>query len=55
MSEDAQDLVKLHVRYIDVKKKARFFVNATDKLDELKVKLDDFFLSILVQIKEHVM
>jgi len=43
MSEDAQDPVKLHVRYIDVKKKARFFVNPTDKLDKLKAKLDDFF------------
>jgi len=54
MSEDAQDPVKLHVRYLDIKKRARFFVNPTDKLDELKTKLDDFFLSILIQIKEHV-
>jgi len=43
MSEDAQDPVKLHVRYLDVKKKARFFVHPIDKLDELKAKLDDFF------------
>ena len=46
MSEDAQDPVKLHVRYIDVKKKARFFVNPTDRLDELKAKLNDFFIHI---------
>jgi len=46
MSEDAQDPVKFHVRYIDVKKKARFFVNPTDKLDELKAKLDNFFIHI---------
>ena len=44
MSEDAQDPVKLHVRYVDVKKRDRFFVNPTDKLDELKEKLDDFFI-----------
>ena len=43
MSEDAQDPVKLHVRYLDVKKRAKLFVNPTDKLDELKAKLDDFF------------
>jgi hypothetical protein len=46
MSEDAQDSVKLHVCYVDVKKMARFFVNLTDKLDELKAKLDDFFIHI---------
>jgi len=46
MSEDAQDRVKLDVRYVGVKKRARFFVNPTDKLDELKVKLDDFFIHI---------
>ena len=46
MSEDAQDPVKLHVRYVDVKKRARFFVNPTDKLDEWKAKLDDFFIHI---------
>jgi len=46
MSEDAQDRVKLDVRYVDVKKRARFFVNLTDKLDELKAKLDDFFIHI---------
>jgi len=46
MSEDAQDSVKLHVCYVDVKKRARFFVNPTDKLDELKAKLDDFFIHI---------
>jgi len=33
MSEDAQDRVKLDIRYVDVKKRARFFVNPTDKLD----------------------
>jgi len=46
MSEDAQDPVKLHVRYVYVKRRARFFVNPTEKLDELKVKLDDFFIHI---------
>jgi len=46
MSEDVQDLVKLHVRYIDVKKMTRLFVNPTDKLVELKTKLDDFFIHI---------
>jgi len=46
MSEDAQDPVKLHVRYVDVKKRVRFFVNPTDKLDELKAKPDDFFIHI---------
>lgn len=46
MSEDAQDLVKLHVHYVDVKKRARFFVNPTNKLDVLKRKLDDFFIHI---------
>jgi hypothetical protein len=46
MSEDAQDPVKLDVRYVDVKKRAMFSVNPTDKLDELKAKLDDFFIHI---------
>ena len=46
MFEDAQDAVKLHVRYADVKKRARFFVNPTNKLDELNAKLDDFFIHI---------
>ena len=46
MSEDAQDPVKLVVRYVDVKKKVWFNVNPTDKLDELKAKLDDFFIHI---------
>jgi len=49
MSEDAQDPVKLEVRYVDVKKRAWFIVNPTDKLDELdelKTKLDDFFIHI---------
>jgi len=46
MSEDAQDLVKLEVRYVDVKKRAWFTVNPTDKLDELEAKLDDFFINI---------
>jgi len=47
MSEDAQDPVKLHVCYLDVKKRAKLFVNPTDKLDELKAKLDDFFIHIV--------
>jgi len=46
MSEDAQDPVELHVRYVAVKKRARFFVKPIDKLDELKTKLDDFFIHI---------
>jgi hypothetical protein len=46
MSEDAQDPVELHVRYVAVKKRARFVVNPIDKLDELKAKLDDFFIHI---------
>jgi len=46
MSEDAQDPNKLEVRYVDVKKRAWFTVNPTDKLDELKAKLDDFFIHI---------
>ena len=46
MSEDAQDPVKLHAHYLALKKRAKFFVNPTDKLDELKAKLDDFFIHI---------
>jgi hypothetical protein len=46
MSEDAQDPVKLHVRYVYVKKRAWFTVNRTDKLNDLKAKLDDFFIHI---------
>ena len=46
MSEDAQDPVKLEVRCVDVKKRARFTVNPTDKLNELKAKLDNFFIHI---------
>jgi len=46
MSEDAEDPVKLEVRYVDVKKRAWFTVNPTDKLDELKTKLDVLFIQI---------
>jgi len=46
MSEDAQDPVELHVLYVVVKKRVRFFVNPTDKLDELKAKLDGYFIHI---------
>ena len=46
MSEDALDPVKLEVRYVDVKMRVWFTVNPTDKLDELKTKLDDFFIYI---------
>jgi len=46
MSEDAQTPVKLEVGYVDVKKRVWFTVNPTDKLDELKAKLDDFFIYI---------
>nr|ABD28598.1 hypothetical protein MtrDRAFT_AC149032g16v2 [Medicago truncatula] len=52
MSEDAQYPVKLEVRYVDVKKRAWFTINPTDKLDELKAKLDAFFIQIII---EHVM
>jgi len=46
MSEDAEDPVKLEVRYVDVKKRVWFTVNPTDKLDELKAKLDVSFIQI---------
>jgi len=46
MFEDAQDPVKLEVRYVDVEKRVWFTVNPTDKLDELKAKHDDFFIHI---------
>jgi len=46
MSEDAEDPVKLEVHYVDVIKKALFTVNPTDKLDELKAKLDVVFIQI---------
>jgi len=46
MSEDAQDPVKLEVRYVDLKKRAWFTVNPIDMLDELKTKFDDFFIHI---------
>ena len=51
MSEDAQDPVELHVLYVVVKKRVRFFVNPTDKLDELKAKLDDFLYPYLFKSK----
>ena len=54
MSEDAQDPVKLEVRYVDVKKRAWFTVNPTDKLDELKAKLDDFFFHIGSNHRTHL-
>jgi hypothetical protein len=46
MFEDAQDRVKLEVRYVDVKTRAWLTVNPTDTLDELKTLLDDFFIHI---------
>jgi hypothetical protein len=46
MSEDAQDPVEVHVIYEVVKKKVRFFINPIDKLDELKAKLDGYFIDI---------
>jgi len=46
MSEDAQDQVKLEVRYVDVKKKAWLTINSIDKLDELKTLLDEFYFQI---------
>jgi len=44
--DDDQDPVELHVLYAAVKKRVRFFVNPTDKLDELKAKLDGYFIHI---------
>jgi len=46
MSENAQDPVELHVHYAAVKKRVGFFVNPTDKLDDLKTKLDGYFIHI---------
>jgi hypothetical protein len=46
MCEDAQDPVEVHVLYAVVKKRVRFFINPTDKLDELKAKLDGYFIHI---------
>jgi len=46
MSEDAENPVKLEVRYVDVKRRAWFTVNPTEKLDKLKAKLDVFFIQI---------
>nr|ABN09159.1 hypothetical protein MtrDRAFT_AC174468g5v1 [Medicago truncatula] len=46
MSEDAQDPVELHVLYTTLKKRVRFFVNPTGKLNELKAKLDRCFIHI---------
>jgi len=46
MFEDAHDLVEFHVLYAAVKRRVKFFVNSTDKLDELKEKLDGYFIHI---------
>jgi len=46
MSEDAQGQVEVHVIYEAVKKRVRFFVTPTDKLDELKAQLDRYFIHI---------
>lgn len=54
MSEDAQDPVKLEVRYVDVKKKAWLNVNPTDKLEKLKAKLDAFFIQIGSNHRTHL-
>ncbi|AET00174.1 hypothetical protein MTR_5g089130 [Medicago truncatula] len=43
-NETSSTLIK-HQR-TDVKKRAWFTINPTDKLDELKAKLDDFFIHI---------
>jgi len=32
--------------FVAVKKRVRFFVNPVDKLDELKAKLDGYFIDI---------
>jgi len=46
MSEDAQDSVEVHVLYEAVKKRAKFFITPTDKLDKLKARLDGYFIHI---------
>jgi len=46
ISEDAQDPVELHVIYATLKKRVRFFVNPTNKLDELNTKLDGYSIHI---------
>jgi len=35
-----------HANYAAMKKRVRFFVNPTDKLDELKAKFDGYFIHI---------
>jgi len=46
MSEDAQDLVEVHVLYEAVKKRVKFFITPTNKLDLLKAQLDGYFIQI---------
>jgi hypothetical protein len=46
MSEDVQVPVEAHVWYESVRKKVKFFITPTDKLDELKAQLDRYFIHI---------
>jgi len=46
MSEDAQIPAEAHIIYEAVKKKIKFFLTHTDKLDELKAQLDRYFIHI---------
>jgi len=46
MSDDAQGPVEVHVIYEAVKKRVRFLVTPTNKLDELKAQLDRYFIHI---------
>jgi len=55
MSEDAQVPVEAHVRYESVRKRVKFFITPTNKLDELKAHLDGYFIHIGVnQRTSHV-
>jgi len=46
MSENTQDLVEVYVLYEAVKKRVKFFITPTNKLDELKAQLDRYFIHI---------
>jgi len=46
MSEDAQVPVEAHVIYEAMRKRVKFFLTPTDKLDELKAQLDGYFIHI---------
>ena len=46
MSKDAQVEVEAHVWYSFVKKMVKVFLTPSDKLDELKVELNRYFVHI---------